>query len=136
MKRFPGSKGLSVSAPVILLLAIVIYALPFNSKLICYKDFIVNQRFATIPAQEDDPVSYMVFTRDEQFEAIDGMVVFEHEVIWKSCDVYLLIEKSAAPDAVKLDTLRVEVLGNEADTLTVRATERGVAADMRMYRVD
>lgn len=136
MKRFSGSKGSSVSAPVILLIAIVIFALPCNSKLICYKDFIVNQRFATIPAKEDDPVSYIAFTGNEQFEAIDGRVVFEHEVIWKSCDVYLLIEKSPAADAVKLDTLRVEVLGNEADTLTVRASARGVAADMRMYRVD
>lgn len=102
----------------------------------CIKDDIANERFHFISQIRNSQKTYIHYDGNVIGEYNDNGLIDKNQAIWKSCTNYLLVMGSDRDGPLKKgDTLEVNILKYDRDTLSLVGTAKGVVLPMTFVKV-
>jgi hypothetical protein len=109
------------------------------SRKVCLRDWINHSKCVYISKGQITPNRYFIFNSQSYKEYVDGKLYAISNVRWESCDKYLLVvQKLYDEDNVGIkqgDTLKVNIIFAEKDTLTCIASGLNFSIEIKFLRV-
>lgn len=100
----------------------------------CFRNTIINNRFYS--TKDNNRENYLIFKNDTLFEYVDGRLKFGDNIIWKSCSRYFVVPSNNSEDGFwkKNDTLIVDIISHQKDTVYLIATSMGKSVPMKFVK--
>lgn len=100
----------------------------------CFRSIINNNRLYL--TKDNKLENYLFFKNDTLFEYVDERLKFADNIIWKSCSRYFVVPSNNSEDGFwkKNDTLIVDIISHQKDTVYLIATSMGKSVPMKFVK--
>ena len=101
----------------------------------CIRKRIDQQRFWFMSPWPDSKKTYLHFNGNIVSEYNDSSTIAQNEIVWKTCTNYFIVTKDTLGPLKRGDTLEMNIIKYNQDTLIIAGTGKGITFPMTFVKL-